>query len=125
MKIARAILQLIVILFPLTGLCEEHSDYVASIFRQLEIRENYKKIKIGISPGEVHEILGKPDEIQDIYEPKIKNPKVIGKSFWYILERRYIGPTNAQKDKIERLVRISFDLNDKVLRVDHWGLDDR
>ncbi|MDH5258343.1 MAG: hypothetical protein OEX07_10045 [Gammaproteobacteria bacterium] len=92
--------------------------YFASPERAKSIQEGYKIIKIGMELNEVKEILGEPDEIQDLYEPKIKKPKKIGFTYWYIIQRT--KRTGSQNKKNETLVRISFGLSGQVVKVDRW-----
>jgi hypothetical protein len=80
--------------------------YIASTERQKFITENYKKIKINQTEQEVKQILGTPDKVLPLYEPKIKNPKKIGFTFWYILQR--LKENGSQNEKAEKLVRISI-----------------
>ena len=96
--------------------------YIASPERQEFITENYKKIKIGTTANEVKQILGSPDQILPLYEPKIKNASKIGHTFWYILQR--LKESGSQKRREEKLVRVSFNLENKVIAIDHWGLDE-
>ena len=92
--------------------------YFASPERKLSILEGYKKIKIGMESNEVKAVLGEPDEIRDLYEPKIKTGKKIGFTYWYLIQR--VKSTGSQNEKNENLVRISFGLNGKAIRVDRW-----
>jgi outer membrane protein assembly factor BamE (lipoprotein component of BamABCDE complex) len=64
-------------------------------------------------------ILGEPEEIRPLYEPKIWNAKRIGTTYWFIIERR--KPSGSVNERAEKLVRVAFDLNQLVTRVDHWG----
>ena len=74
-----------------------------------------------MSPRQVQSLLGEPDEIRPLYEPKIWNAKQIGYTHWFLIQRRTDKGSEDAKD--EKLVRISYDLNWKVLRIDHWGFD--
>ncbi len=95
--------------------------YIASKQRTSQIKENYRKIKIGMNKGEVRTILGEPDEILPLYEPIKMNPGQIGSTYWYLIQRMSGRGSVAGKD--EKLVRISFNLNEKVTGVDHWGFE--
>ncbi len=92
--------------------------YYATPERAKAINSGYHKIKIGLTVNEVVNIIGKPDEIHDLREPIKINGKKIGFTYWYLLQR--IQENGSQNDKNERLVRVSFDLNGKVFRVDKW-----
>ncbi len=65
-------------------------------------------------------VLGEPDEIRTLHEPKVKNGKIVGYTHWYIIRRLVKNGSAAQKQ--ESLVRVSFDLDDRVSKVDAWGL---
>ncbi len=93
--------------------------YIASKQRTSQIKENFRKIQIGMNEGEVRSILGEPDEILPLYEPIKMNPGQIGTTYWYLIQRMSDRGSVAGKD--EKLVRISFNLNEKVTGVDHWG----
>ena len=93
----------------------------APLERATQIRANYKRVAPGMSPGEVAVVLGEPDEIHSLYEPRLKkNGKVVGYTQWYIIRR--LVASGSVNEKQESLVRVSFDLNDRVTRVDAWGL---
>ena len=109
--------------------------YISSTERKKFITENYEKIQINQTEQEVKEILGTPDDILSLYEPKIKKPKKIGFTFWYILQRLksrrpechglargYLQENGSQNERVEKIVRISFDLKGKVIAIDQWGL---
>jgi hypothetical protein len=69
--------------------------------------------------AEVKAILGNPDLTRPLYEPKIKKPRRIGTTYWYLIEKN--GPDSEAGD---RLVRVSLDLHQRVMKVDHWGFAD-
>ncbi|MBK9695024.1 MAG: hypothetical protein IPO76_06480 [Elusimicrobia bacterium] len=92
--------------------------YVAGHERKTSIEQGYAKIKIGMTPKQVEECVGNPDEVNPLYEPKIKNPKQIGITYWYWIEKAKTGNAN---ERGEKLVRVSFDLKNQVTAVDHWG----
>jgi hypothetical protein len=71
-----------------------------------------------MSPPEVVSILGEPDEIRPLLRG-IKAGKPIGFSYWYVLRR--MRATGSQIEKDESLVRVLFDLDSRVTRVDAWG----
>ncbi len=95
--------------------------YDASKERAQQIKDNYEKIQPGMTAQQVKSLLGEPDEIWPLYEPKPLESKQIGYTHWFLIQRR--TDKGSEKDKDEKLVRISYDLNWKVLRVDHWGFD--
>ena len=94
--------------------------YISSTERKKFITENYEKIQINQTEQEVKQILGTPDDILPLYEPKIKKPKKNGFTFWYILQR--LKKNGSQNERAEKIVRISFDLKGKVIAIDQWGL---
>ena len=94
--------------------------FVASSERSAQIRNGYLQVIPGMSSKEVAAILGEPDEVRPLYEPIIKQRKVIGYTQWYVLKRRVAsGGVNEMQ---ESLVRVSFGLNHRVTKVDAWGL---
>ncbi|MBI5262780.1 MAG: hypothetical protein HY852_13290 [Bradyrhizobium sp.] len=94
--------------------------FFASVERAATIRSNFRRIGIGMSAAEVSAILGTPDEVRPLHEPRIRRPKTIGYSHWYVI-RRMVGKGSAN-DKQESLVRIIYGLHDRVTAVDAWGL---
>lgn len=97
--------------------------YYASKERAAQIKDNYAKTQIGMVPKQVKELLGEPDEIHPLFEPKINNPKQIGTTHWFIIQRK--TDNGSPNDQDEKLVRISYDLNWKVTRIDKWGFDEQ
>ena len=97
--------------------------YFATSERSNQIENNYKKIEIGMTPQEIKSLLGEPDEMHPLYEAKILNAKQIGHTQWFLIQRR--TDKGSVKDKDEKLVRVSYDLNWKVIVVDHWGFDEK
>lgn len=95
--------------------------FVAARARAAEIVSGFPKVKAGMLPFEVRAILGEPDEVHILYEPRIKKPKTIGCTRWYIVRR--LVQSGSVNDKKEALVRVSFDLDRRVFHVDHWGLE--
>ncbi len=93
--------------------------YFASEERVTLIKSQYTNIKIGDSDNVVLDLLPDPDEIRDLFEPIMSKPKLIGKTYWYIIQRK--SESGSVNDKEEKLVRVSFDRQGKVIAVDHWG----
>ena len=73
-----------------------------------------------MSLSQVSSILGAPDEIRPTYEPKIKTGKLIGYSHWYVIRR--VVRNGSVNDKQEAVVRVLYGLDDRVVKVDAWGL---
>jgi outer membrane protein assembly factor BamE (lipoprotein component of BamABCDE complex) len=94
--------------------------FIASPKRAALIRENYKRVAPGMSSAEVAKVLGKPDEVRTLYEPRPKNGKPIGHTQWYILKR--VRASGSAAEKQESLVRVSFDLGNRVTKIAAWGL---
>jgi hypothetical protein len=91
--------------------------YVAGLERARQIRAGSPRIAIGASIAQVTEILGRPDEVHPLFEPKILRPRRIGTTYWYFLAKPVAdGNTDV------RVVRVAFDLDDRVTAVAHWGL---
>ena len=76
-----------------------------------------KKIKIGMLSSEVRKIMGKPDEVNDIYF-RIKNSKKTGFSYIYLLQRKKEKGSINEKD--EKLIRFIFGNDDKLIKIDKW-----
>jgi outer membrane protein assembly factor BamE (lipoprotein component of BamABCDE complex) len=93
--------------------------YVATTERKTQIEYGFNKIEKGLTYKQVKNLLGQPDEIKPLYQPKIKNPKQIGTTYWYIIQRT--KENGSVKEKNEKLVRVSFSLSGKVTQIDHWG----
>lgn len=94
--------------------------FAASPERAAAIRANHVRITHGMSPAEVKAILGEADEVLQLYAPRAKSGSVIGYTQWYVIGR--LVAHGSAEDKRESLVRVTFDLNDRVTRVDAWGL---
>jgi hypothetical protein len=71
---------------------------------------------------QAHAILGEPDEIRPLYEPIVKNAKIIGVTHWYVIRR--LVAAGSRLDKAESSVRIAFDLDHRVSRVDRLEDDE-
>lgn len=93
---------------------------VAAPERAAKIRDGFSLIRAGMSPAEVMALLGEPDEINPLYEPRVKNAEVIGYTHWYVIRR--LAKHGSVNEKQESLVRVSYSLNDRVSRIDAWGL---
>jgi len=95
--------------------------YFASTERASQIRNQFVKIKEGMSPTEVKEIMGDPDEIRDSFKSIKKSSPKTGYTYWYLIQRKVEHGSVLERD--EKLVRISFNLNDRVTYINHWGFD--
>jgi hypothetical protein len=95
--------------------------YVASRERQAEILNGMDRIKTGMTPSEVKATLGKTDFVYDLFNRGMKDSSPIGYTWWYILQRK--TDTGSFAEREEKLVRVSFDLEDTVTKVDFWGID--
>jgi hypothetical protein len=91
--------------------------YVASQEREKQIREGAKKITVGMTEAEVKRILGEPDIIRPLFEPKVIKANRIGTTYWYLVEQEQ--NTDYENSKI---VRIALDLNGNVTDIVAWGL---
>jgi hypothetical protein len=91
--------------------------YSASAERAAFILNGYLLVKVGMSQAEVDEIFPGPDEVNPVYDA-VKQGEKIGYSHVYLLKREQKhGSMNERK---EHLVRIGFDLNHRVVRIDKW-----
>jgi hypothetical protein len=94
--------------------------YEAPVERQRLIRTQWTAIKPGMSSKNVIAILDKPDEIAPLYEPKVKNPRMIGSTMWYIVSQR---KEHGSANEIQRVaLAIRFDLKGNVTRIDRIKL---
>lgn len=93
--------------------------YIATQTRASQILDHWKQIQVKMTSAEVTKLLGEPDETLQLFEPLAKKPKVIGKTLWFIIQR--LSEKGSQSEKSEKVVRVSFDLHDRVTSVDHWG----
>ena len=75
-----------------------------------------------MKPAEVKAILGEPDELMDLFRRSDIEHKPVGHTYWYII-RRKASPQTKPTDPRQKLVRVCFNLNDKVTSVDYWGID--
>ena len=91
--------------------------YIASPERAATIESQFPKIILGMDEMDVKALMGAPDEIRPLYEPRIKNAREIGTTWWYYLRRGSPGPS----DPTSQLVRVSFDLQGICMKIDHWG----
>ena len=92
--------------------------FVATQERHKAIIDNYQRITPGMTVAEVEAILGAPDEVRPLYEPKIETGKQIGHTFWYVLQRS--KESGSVEEKGESVVRIAFQLDGTVTAVDRW-----
>ena len=91
--------------------------YYASKERQERINKGYLLVQEGMGVEDVEYLIGAPDEINDVFD-KNNWDKKIGFSYVYLLER--IVPHGSVNEKKEKLVRVMFDVENKVIRVDKW-----
>jgi len=102
-----------------TELALHQYPYVATAERAARLRQNFVKVRPGMTAAEVVSLLGEPEELRPLYEPKVKSPRRIGTTSWYILERR--KPSGSVVEKGEKLIRVTFGLDQVVTAVAHWG----
>ena len=95
--------------------------FFATKEREATIRTSYKRVKTNMSPEDVKNILGEPDEIKPTFEPVIKNGSLFGYTYWYVIQR--LVQYGSVNEKSEILVRVGFNLNNQVTRVDKWGFE--
>lgn len=91
--------------------------YLATALRKKQIVDGIKSIEIGMTIDDVIHLLGKPDEVHELY-PSKSSEKAIGFTYWYIIQR--MKGNGSVAEKAEHLVRISFNLNGIVIRKDQW-----
>ena len=86
--------------------------FVATPERAALIEGNFARITKGMTPKEVWEILGEPDEIRPVYKPSTR--QVVGNTYGYVLKRAKA----SGKDKEDSLVRITFGIANTVTAID-------
>lgn len=92
--------------------------YRVSHERRNQIINSVSKIRVGMTIDEVQKFAGAPDSILPLYEPQMKTPQQIGKTFWYFIR---IDAPDRRADAA--LVRVSTDLNGMVTKLEHWGFE--
>jgi hypothetical protein len=94
--------------------------YLAPVERQQQILNGYQRVHLGMSKKDVMAVLGAPDEKNATYEAKISNPRQVGFSYVYIVQRlKASGSVDAMQEK---LVRVHFDEAGSVIRVIPVGI---
>lgn len=96
--------------------------YQASAERIHFIQSAGMQIQTGMDVSEVVDILGPPDEVRILYAPVKTDADPVGHSYWYVVRR--LAPSGSAVDRQEQAVRVIFDVNAKVTRVDGIGLLD-
>ena len=96
--------------------------YYAPQERRDNIETGCDELRLGMYAAEVKGILGEPDEINDTYRPEdkvAKSPKPKGYSYVYLIQRLCEKGSVDEKDEI--LLRLHFDPEDKLTRIDRAG----
>jgi len=94
-------------------------SYVASPARERQIREGIVRVRPGMSASEVKSILREPDQVMDLMMGGPEEQRVVGETWWYFVQRE-AGPPSKVK-----VVRISIGQDEKVIKVDFWGMSKR
>jgi hypothetical protein len=89
--------------------------YVATAERERQIVTEFEKIELKATVAQVTEKLGQPDIILPLYQPPVYRPKRIGFTYWYYVEK------SSEQSIDGKGVRIAFDLDERVIGIDHWG----
>lgn len=87
------------------------------------IRRGQSHVVVGGTPSSVVAALGEPDEVMPLYEPKHNATKVIGYTYWYVIQRRVRSGSVLERQ--ESALRIAFSLDHKVSAIDAWTDGDR
>ncbi len=96
--------------------------YYAPQERRDTVENGCSELRTGMYAAEVKGILGEPDEINDTLRPEDilnKNAEPVGYSYVYLIQRLCENGSTAEKDEI--LLRLHFDLEDKLVRTDRVG----
>ena len=96
--------------------------YIATTARWQQIETGHERLRVGMSINEVVEIMGSPDEVKPLYEPQKKEGALIGTTYWYVLRRLEKRGSLYTK---EAIVRVAFSKQNKLTRIDSWGLDQK
>ena len=83
--------------------------------RWAKVVANYEKIEPGMTQQEVRQILGQPDHIHPLFQPRKRNPRRIGSSWFYMKDPKPDSPGDTT-------VVVRLDTSGKVTRVDSWGI---
>lgn len=94
--------------------------YEAPPERQKLIRTQWAAIQLGMSSKDVMAILENPDETTPLYEPKVKNPRRIGSTMWYIVSQQKEHGSQNEVQKVALAIRL--DLKGNVSRVERFNL---
>ena len=94
--------------------------YEAPVQRQALIRTKYTAIRPGMNAKEVIEVLKPPDKTTPLYEPKVKDPRTIGTTMWYLISQL---KEQGSENEIKRVaVAIRLNLKGRVTRIDPINL---
>ena len=91
--------------------------YVASPTRTAQIQGSLDKITVGMTVDATVRILGEPDEVLPLYEPKGLEPEQIGTTRWY-----YVRIDSPEERTAAQLMRLSADHENLITAIDHWGI---
>ncbi len=96
--------------------------YYASQERRDTIENGCGELRTGMYSDEVKGILGEPDEVNDTLRPEDilnKNAEPVGYSYVYLIQR--LCETGSVDERDEILLRLHFDLENKLTRIDGVG----
>ena len=94
--------------------------YEAPAKRQALIRKQLTAIKLGMHSRDVVTLLNNPEKTTPLYEPKVKNPRTIGSTMWYILSQL---KEHGSENEIKRVaLAIRLDLKGNVTSIDRLNL---
>ena len=95
--------------------------YKAPAARETQIVDGAPKISQGMASAQVKVLLGEPGDVMDLFRRSDVEHKPVGYTYWYIIQRK-AAPRDEAVDETQKLVRVCFDLDNKVTSVDYWGL---
>jgi outer membrane protein assembly factor BamE (lipoprotein component of BamABCDE complex) len=94
--------------------------YEAPAERRALIKTQFKAIKPGMSSADVIGLLKNPDKTTPLYEPKIKNPRTIGSTMWYVVSQH---KEHGSVNEVKRVaIAVRLDLKNNVTRIDRFNL---
>lgn len=99
--------------------------YYATEQRKATIFAGIKRLVIGMPRAEVVKIMGEPDEITKTYQTleAMQKGQSSGYSYVYLIQRKQ--ELGSIVERQEKLYKLSFNLNDILMRVESDGMQGR
>ena len=96
--------------------------YNAPTEKAYRITQNYQSLKVGMPQTDVQQLLGEPDEKNHLYNnaDHFESRKSDGEVWLYLVQR--LKPYGGSYERKEKSVRLEFDLNRKLTRIEPIGM---